>query len=151
MKIDARILDPRLGSEFPLPHPATPGSAAVDLRAMLETDLTLQAGQWQLVPTGLSIYIRDPAWCALILPRSGQGHKRGLVLGNGTGLIDSDYQGPLMVSLLNRSAEPQTIEVGERIAQLMLTPVVQPEFNFVDAFAEQSARGAGGYGHSGKN
>lgn len=151
MHVDARILDPRLGTEFPLPERATPGSAAIDLRAMIDEPLTLEPGKWQLVPTGLSIHIADPNWCALILPRSGQGHKRGLVLGNGTGLIDSDYQGPLMVSLLNRSAEAQTIEVGERIAQLMFTPVGLPSFNWVTEFSDTSERGEGGYGHSGKN
>lgn len=149
MKLNAKILDPRLGQEFPLPSPATVGSAGVDLRAMLDQPLTLEPGQRELVPTGLSIHIGDPAWCAMLMPRSGQGHKRGLILGNTIGLIDSDYQGPLMVSLWNRGQSAQTIEVGERIAQMVLVPVAIPAFNWVDEYSDESDRGTGGYGSSG--
>lgn len=148
-KIDVKILDPRLGNEFPLPTYATSGSAGLDLRACLEQSLTVPAGETVLIPTGLSIYIADPNLAAVILPRSGLGHKHGIVLGNLVGLIDSDYQGPLMVSLWNRSNEPFTIEVGDRIAQLVFVPVVQAEFNIVDDF-RQTERGEGGFGHSGK-
>ncbi|MGB0964918.1 MAG: dUTP diphosphatase [Litorivicinus sp.] len=149
MKLDAKILDPRLGTEFPLPTPATAGSAGVDLRAMIDAPLTLEPGQRELIPTGLSIHIQDPNWCAMLMPRSGQGHKRGLILGNTIGLIDSDYQGPLMVSLWNRGQSPQTIEIGERIAQMVLVPVAVPSFNWVDEYTGDSARGEGGYGSSG--
>lgn len=149
MKLNAKILDARLGAEFPLPAPATPGSAGVDLRAMIDHPLTLEPGQRELIPTGLSIHVQDPNWCAMLMPRSGQGHKRGLILGNTIGLIDSDYQGPLMVSLWNRGQSPQTIEIGERIAQMVLVPVAMPEFNWVDKYPEDSERGAGGYGSSG--
>lgn len=148
-KIDVKILDPRLGNEFPLPTYATSGSAGLDLRACLEQRLTVPAGETVLIPTGLSIYIADPNLAAVILPRSGLGHKHGIVLGNLVGLIDSDYQGPLMVSLWNRSNEPFTIEVGDRIAQLVFVPVVQAEFNIVEDF-RQTERGEGGFGHSGK-
>jgi dUTP pyrophosphatase len=122
--LQAKILDPRLGHEFPLPHYATPGSAGLDLRAMLENDLTLEPGQTVLIPTGLSIYIGDPGLAAMILPRSGLGHKHGIVLGNLVGLIDSDYQGELMVSCWNRGQSAFTLAIGERIAQLILVPVV---------------------------
>lgn len=149
MKLNAKILDARLGAEFPLPAPATPGSAGVDLRAMIDHPLTLEPGQRELIPTGLSIHVQDPNWCAMLMPRSGQGHKRGLILGNTIGLIDSDYQGPLIVSLWNRGQSPQTIEIGERIAQMVLVPVAMPEFNWVDEYPEDSERGAGGYGSSG--
>ena len=149
MKLDAKILDPRLGTEFPLPTPATAGSAGVDLRAMIDAPLTLEPGQRELIPTGLSIHIQDPSWCAMLMPRSGQGHKRGLILGNTIGLIDSDYQGPLMVSLWNRGQSPQTIEIGERIAQMVLVPVAVPSFNWVDEYTGDSTRGEGGYGSSG--
>lgn len=147
--LQAKILDPRLGSEFELPAAATPGSAGIDLRAMLQQPLTLEPGQRELVPTGLSIYLRDPNWCAMLMPRSGQGHKRGLILGNTIGLIDSDYQGPLMVSLWNRGQETQTVEVGERIAQMVLVPVGRAQFEWVDEYSEGSERGSGGYGSSG--
>lgn len=150
MKLDAKILDPRLGTDFPLPARATEGSAGVDLRAMLDEPLTLAPGENQLVPTGLSIHIKDPNWCAMLMPRSGQGHKRGLILGNTIGLIDSDYQGPLMVSLWNRGQVEQTVEVGERIAQMVLVPVGLPDFNWVDAYEDVSERGEGGYGSSGR-
>ncbi|GGK05249.1 dUTP diphosphatase [Pseudomonas matsuisoli] len=146
--LQAKILDPRLGRDFPLPSYATPGSAGLDLRAMLEQDATLEPGQTLLIPTGLSIHIADPSLAALVLPRSGLGHKHGIVLGNLVGLIDSDYQGELMVSCWNRGVTSFTITVGERIAQLMLVPVVQANFEIVEQF-DESQRGAGGFGHSG--
>jgi dUTP pyrophosphatase len=146
--LQAKILDPRLGQDFPLPDYATPGSAGLDLRAMLQADATLEPGQTLLIPTGLAIHIADPSLAALVLPRSGLGHKHGIVLGNLVGLIDSDYQGELMVSCWNRGQTPFTITVGERIAQLMLVPVVQAQFELVTAF-DSSERGAGGFGHSG--
>ncbi|NBI12455.1 dUTP diphosphatase [[Haemophilus] felis] len=148
-KIDVKILDDRLGNEFPLPTYATTGSAGLDLRALIEQPLVVAPGQTVLIPTGLSIYIADPNLAAVILPRSGLGHKNGIVLGNLVGLIDSDYQGPLMVSLWNRGNEAFTVEVGDRIAQLVFLPVVQAEFNLVEDFA-QTDRGEGGFGHSGK-
>nr|WP_314875148.1 dUTP diphosphatase [uncultured Pseudomonas sp.] len=146
--LQAKILDPRIGAEFPLPQYATPGSAGLDLRAMLQQDTVLEPGQTLLIPTGLSIYIGDPGLAAMILPRSGLGHKHGIVLGNLVGLIDSDYQGELMVSCWNRGNTAFTINVGERIAQLVLVPVVQAHFDIVEAF-DESQRGAGGFGHSG--
>ncbi|KGQ70260.1 deoxyuridine 5'-triphosphate nucleotidohydrolase [Chelonobacter oris] len=148
-KIDVKILDQRLGTEFPLPTYATPGSAGLDLRALSTEQITLQPGETRLIPTGLSIYVADPNLAAVVLPRSGLGHKNGIVLGNLVGLIDSDYQGPLMVSLWNRGNQPFTVEIGDRIAQLVFVPVVQAEFNLVTEF-EQSERGEGGFGHSGK-
>ncbi len=147
MKIDVKILDPRIASQ--LPAYATPGSAGLDLRACLDAPLTLGANQWQLVPTGLAIYLQDPGYAAIILPRSGLGHKHGIVLGNLVGLIDSDYQGQLMVSAWNRSDVPFTIEPLERIAQLVIVPVVQAQFNVVAEFPV-SVRGEGGYGSTGK-
>jgi len=147
MKIDVKILDPRLQDN--LPNYATPGSAGLDLRACLSEPLTLAANAWQLVPTGIAIYLHHPGYAALILPRSGLGHKHGIVLGNLVGLIDSDYQGQLMVSAWNRSDVPFTIETMERIAQLMIVPVVQAEFNVVQDFPA-SERGVGGYGSTGK-
>lgn len=146
--LQAKILDPRLGTEFPLPQYATPGSAGLDLRALLTQDTVLEPGQTVLIPTGLSIHISDPGLAALVLPRSGLGHKHGIVLGNLVGLIDSDYQGELMVSCWNRGTTAFTIAVGERIAQLVLVPVVQAHFEIVESF-DQSQRGAGGFGHSG--
>lgn len=146
--LQAKILDPRLGSEFPMPAYATPGSAGLDLRAMLKEDLTLEPGQTVLIPTGLAIHVADPGLASLILPRSGLGHKHGIVLGNLVGLIDSDYQGELMVSCWNRGQSTFTVSVGERIAQLMLVPVVQAHFDIVESFTE-TERGAGGFGHSG--
>src|SRR6218665_600593 len=146
----AKTLAPRLGSDFPLPQYATPGSAGLDLRAMLQQETVLEPGQTLLIPTGLSIYIGDPGLAALILPRSGLGHKHGIVLGNLVGLIDSDYQGELMVSCWNRGQTPFTIAVGERIAQLVLVPVVQAHFEVVQQF-DESQRGAGGFGHSGSH
>lgn len=148
-KIDVKILDTRLGNEFPLPTYATEGSAGLDLRALTQEKIVLQPGETQLIPTGLSIYIGDPNLAAVILPRSGLGHKHGIVLGNLVGLIDSDYQGPLMISAWNRGQQPFTIEVGDRIAQLVFVPVVQAEFNIVTDF-EQTERGSGGFGHTGK-
>ncbi len=148
--LQAKILDPRLGRDFPLPEYATPGSAGLDLRAMLQQDTVLEPGQTLLIPTGLAIHIADPTLAALVLPRSGLGHKYGIVLGNLVGLIDSDYQGELMVSCWNRGQSAFTIAVGERIAQLMLVPVVQARFELVDSF-DSSDRGAGGFGHSGSH
>ena len=146
--LQAKILDPRLGRDFPLPSYATPGSAGLDLRAMLQEDLVLEPGQTALIPTGLAIHVADPSLAALILPRSGLGHKHGIVLGNLVGLIDSDYQGELMVSCWNRGQTTFSVSVGERTAQLMLVPVVQAHFDIVDSFTE-TERGAGGFGHSG--
>ncbi|NIU61368.1 MAG: dUTP diphosphatase [Pseudomonas stutzeri] len=148
--LQAKILDPRLGRDFPLPEYATPGSAGLDLRAMLQQETVLEPGQTLLIPTGLAIHIADPTLAAMILPRSGLGHKHGIVLGNLVGLIDSDYQGELMVSCWNRGQSAFTIAVGERIAQLMLVPVVQARFELVDSF-DSSDRGAGGFGHSGSH
>lgn len=147
MKIDVKILDSRLHDN--LPNYATPGSAGLDLRACLDAPLTLAPNAWQLVPTGMAIYLEDPAYAALILPRSGLGHKHGIVLGNLVGLIDSDYQGQLMVSAWNRSTVEFTIQPMERIAQLMIVPVVQAQFNVVSEFPA-SERGEGGYGSTGK-
>ena len=147
MKIDVKIIDPRLLEK--LPNYATPGSAGLDLRACLDAPLTLAANAWQLVPTGMAIYLHNPGYAALILPRSGLGHKHGIVLGNLVGLIDSDYQGQLMVSAWNRSNHAFTIEPMERIAQLVIVPVVQAEFNVVTEF-HASQRGEGGYGSTGQ-
>jgi len=147
MKIDVKIIDSRLADQ--LPGYATPGSAGLDLRACLSEPLTLAPNAWQLVPTGIAIYLQDPGYAALILPRSGLGHKHGIVLGNLVGLIDSDYQGQLMVSAWNRSSTAFTIEPLERIAQLVIVPVVQAQFNVVTEFPA-SQRGEGGYGSTGK-
>ncbi len=148
-RLDVRILDARIGGEFPLPEYATAASAGMDLRAMLEAPLTLEPGATTLISSGLAIHIADPGLAAIVLPRSGLGHKHGIVLGNLVGLIDSDYQGQLMVSAWNRSASAFTIEPMERIAQLVIVPVVQASFQIVDAF-EASQRGAGGYGSTGR-
>lgn len=147
-KLQVKILDPRIGNEFPLPSYATTGSAGMDLRACLDEPLDLQPGQTTLIPTGLSVYVEDPNLCAMLLPRSGLGHKHGVVLGNLVGLIDSDYQGPLMVSCWNRGDKSFTVEPGERIAQMILVPVVQADFEIVKEFVE-TERGEGGFGHSG--
>lgn len=147
-QLQTKILDPRLGQQFPLPAYATSGSAGLDLRAMLDQTTTLEPGQTLLIPTGLSIYIADPGLAAVILPRSGLGHKHGIVLGNLVGLIDSDYQGELMVSCWNRGSRAFEIEVGERIAQLVLVPVVQAQLQITTEFAS-STRGSGGFGHTG--
>lgn len=144
-----KLLDPRLGETIPLPTHATGGSAGLDLRACLDQPLLLEPGQTQLIPTGLAIYIEDPGLAGMILPRSGLGHKHGIVLGNLVGLIDSDYQGELMVSCWNRGQAPFTVEVGERIAQLVLVPVVQADFAIVDEFAS-SQRASGGFGSTGR-
>ena len=148
--LKVRILDARLGSEFPLPAYATAGSAGLDLRACLTEPLVLEPGRAELIPTGIAIHLDDPALAAVILPRSGLGHKHGIVLGNLVGLIDSDYQGQLMVSCWNRGALPFTVRPGERIAQLVVVPVVQVELNVVADFAA-SDRGGGGFGHSGQH
>jgi dUTP pyrophosphatase len=148
--LQVRIIDARLGSEFPLPTYATAGSAGLDLRACLDAPLELAPGRAELIPTGMAIHVDDPSLAALILPRSGLGHRHGIVLGNLVGLIDSDYQGQLMVSCWNRGAEPFTIRPGERIAQLVVVPVVQVELEVVADFAT-SARGSGGFGHSGQH
>src|SRR4051794_4159683 len=148
--LQVRILDPRLGAQYPLPSYATDGSAGLDLRACLDAPLLLEPGRAELISTGLSIYVADRSLAAVIIPRSGLGHKHGLVLGNLVGLIDSDYQGPLMVSCWNRGRESFTIQPGDRIAQLVVVPVVQVDFQIVKNF-EESARGAGGFGHSGRS
>jgi dUTP pyrophosphatase len=147
MQIDVKVIDARMTDQ--LPAYATAGSAGLDLRACLDAPLTLQANAWQLVPTGIAIYLKDPSFAAIILPRSGLGHKHGIVLGNLVGLIDSDYQGQLMVSAWNRSDVAFTIEPMERIAQLVIVPVVQAKFNVVTEFPA-SVRGEGGYGSTGK-
>jgi dUTP pyrophosphatase len=149
-KIALKVLDARLGREFPLPDYATAASAGLDLRAMLDAPLTLDAGASALIPSGIAIHIGDPGLCAMVLPRSGLGHKHGIVLGNLVGLIDADYQGPLMISCWNRSMSAFTIAPGERIAQLVFAPVVRAAFDVVDDFAP-SARGAGGFGSSGRH
>ena len=149
-QLQLKILDQRLGEEFPLPDYATEGAAAMDLRAMLNTPLEIRPGETHLIPTGMAIHIADPQLAAIILPRSGLGHKHGIVLGNLVGLIDSDYQGQLFVSCWNRGQTSFRIEVGERIAQLLIVPVVRAGFEIVDRF-DDSERGAGGFGHSGRN
>jgi dUTP pyrophosphatase len=146
--IELKILDPRIGTEYPLPAYATTGSAGLDLRALLDVPLELKPGETFLIPTGIAIHIGDPNLCATILPRSGLGHKHGIVLGNLVGLIDSDYQGQLMVSTWNRGTDTFTIQPGDRIAQLVFMPVVQADFSLVLDF-DQSERGEGGFGHSG--
>ena len=146
--VELKILDARLGDSIPLPEAATAGSAGMDLRAALEAPLTLAPGESALVPSGIAIHIGDPGWCALIVPRSGLGHKHGLVMGNLVGVIDADYQGPLMISCWNRGTQPYTIAVGDRIAQLLLVPVAQPRLNVVTSFAP-SERGGGGFGSTG--
>ena len=151
MKIEVKILDKRLGHEIPMPHYGTTGSAGLDLRACLEEDKLLLPGQTLLIPTGMAIHLGDAGYAAMLLPRSGLGHKQGIVLGNLVGLIDSDYQGPLMVSLWNRGDKPFTIQVGERIAQMVVVPVVQPELVVVEDFETSTERGEGGFGHTGRN
>lgn len=147
--LKVRVLDPRLGAQWPLPTYATSGAAGLDLRAMVDAPLELAPGKAELLPTGLSIWVEDPGLAAVILPRSGLGHKHGLVLGNLVGLIDSDYQGPLMVSCWNRGGVAYVVQPGERIAQLVVVPVVQVELEVVGDFVA-SARGAGGFGHTGR-
>ena len=148
-KIDVKILDSRLGDTFPLPGYATPGSAGMDLRACLDAPLILEPGQTELIPSGIALHISDPGLAATILPRSGLGHKHGIVLGNLVGLIDSDYQGQIFISCWNRGNQSFTIEPGERIAQLVILPVVQATLNIVNEF-DESERGDGGFGHTGK-
>jgi dUTP pyrophosphatase len=150
LPLQVRILDARLGADFPLPQYATSGSAGLDLRACLDKALELAPGRAELIPTGLAIYIEDSGLAAVVLPRSGLGHRHGIVLGNLVGLIDSDYQGELMVSCWNRGHESFTLTPGERIAQLVIVPVVQVELEIVANF-DASARGAGGFGHSGRH
>lgn len=149
MKLQVKVLDPRIGTTWPLPTYATSGSAGIDLRACLDEAVVLQPNQTILVKTGMAVYIADPRYAGLILPRSGLGHKHGIVLGNLVGLIDSDYQGELMVSVWNRGQQPFTLEPGERMAQYVLVPVLQAEFELVSDF-DQSARGTGGFGHTGR-
>jgi len=146
--LQVKVLDPRVGTEFPLPHYATPGSAGLDLRACLDAPLTVAPGETHLIPTGIAIHLDDPGLAAVLLPRSGLGHKHGIVLGNLVGLIDSDYQGQVMVSCWNRGSAAFTIAPGERIAQMVIVPVVQVKFEVVEQFTE-SHRGAGGFGSSG--
>lgn len=146
--IQLKILDPRIGTEFEVPDYATDGSAGMDLRACVNESTTIEPGQTVLIPTGMSIYVADPSLAAVLLPRSGLGHKHGIVLGNLTGLIDSDYQGPLMVSVWNRGNTEFTIEAGDRIAQMIFVPIVQAKFEIVDEFVE-SDRAGGGFGHTG--
>ena len=146
--LQLRILDPRFGPEWPLPAYATSASAGLDLRAALAEALTLQPGDAALVPSGMAIHLGDPTMCAVILPRSGLGHKHGIVLGNGTGLIDADYQGPLLISVWNRGREAFTMQPGDRIAQLVILPIVRATLQVFEEF-ETSARGAGGFGHTG--
>jgi dUTP pyrophosphatase len=148
-KIELKILDSRVGETFPLPHYATDGSAGLDMRACIDESLTVQPGETILVPSGLAIHIGDPGLAAVLLPRSGLGHKHGLVLGNLTGLIDSDYQGQVFVSIWNRSSKSYEIEPGERIAQMVFVPVAQVTFDIVEEF-DDSKRGEGGFGHSGQ-
>ncbi|MYF70067.1 MAG: dUTP diphosphatase [Proteobacteria bacterium] len=147
-RVRLKVLDPKIGKEIALPRRSTDGSAGVDLRACLAEPLTLPPGECELIRTGIAIHLEDSGLAAVILPRSGLGHKHGIVLGNLVGLIDSDYQGELLISCWNRGSEPFRIEPGERIAQLVIVPVVQADFEVVDSFAE-SARGAGGFGHTG--
>ena len=146
--LEIKVLDLRFGGEWPLPAYATAASAGLDLRAALDQPLALQPGDAALVPSGLAIHLGDPTLCAVILPRSGLGHKHGIVLGNGTGLIDADYQGPLMISVWNRGREAFTMQPGDRIAQLVVLPIVRATLQVVDEF-EASARGTGGFGHTG--
>lgn len=149
-RVKLRILDGRLGTEFPLPHYATDGSAGLDLRACLDAPLALEPGGCELLPTGMAIHIQDPSYAAVVLPRSGLGHRHGVVLGNLVGLIDSDYQGELLVSCWNRGREAFTVSPGERVAQLVFVPVARPQLEVVEGF-EPSARGSGGFGHSGRH
>ncbi len=149
-KIQLKILDPRIGNEIALPEYATDGSAGMDLRAALDETTIIKPGETILIPTGMAIYVEDPNMAAIVLPRSGLGHKHGIVLGNLVGLIDSDYQGQLFVSCWNRGSESFTIEIGDRVAQLVLVPVIQAQFEVVDDF-DSTLRGVGGFGHSGKN
>lgn len=147
-ELEVRLLDPRFGDSWPMPEYATAASAGMDLRAALDAPLVLEPGDAALVPSGIALHLGDPQLCAVVLPRSGLGHRHGIVLGNGTGLIDADYQGPLLISLWNRGRETFTIQPGDRIAQLVLAPIVRAKLKVVDTFAG-SARGEGGFGHTG--
>lgn len=149
MKLRIKLLDARLGQEFPRPERATQGSAGFDLRAMITHSLTLEPGDCQLLPSGLAVHIADPAYAGLVLPRSGLGHKHGIVLGNGTGLIDSDYQGEVKISVWNRACQAYTIEPGDRIAQFVLVPIAIPQLEWVEDF-DASQRGTSGFGSTGK-
>ena len=146
--VEVKLLDPRFGDEWPLPAYATEASAGMDLRAALDAPLVLEPGDAALVPSGITLHLGDPPLCAVVLPRSGLGHRHGIVLGNGTGLIDADYQGPLLISVWNRGHEAFTIQPGDRIAQVLVLPVVRVSLQVVDTFAD-SARGTGGFGHTG--
>ena len=146
--IEVKLLDPRFGDEWPLPTYATEASAGLDLRAALEAPLVLGPGETALLPSGIAIHLADPHLCAVVLPRSGLGHRHGIVLGNGTGLIDADYQGPLLISVWNRSGESFTLQPGDRVAQLVVLPIPRVSLQVVDTFAD-SARGEGGFGHTG--
>lgn len=149
IQVEYKILDERLGNEIEMPHYGTPGSAGLDLRACIDEVLTIEPGQTVLIPTGMAVHLDDPSLAAMLLPRSGLGHKHGIVLGNLVGLIDSDYQGPLMVSCWNRSQTAYQVEVGERIAQMVIVPVLQPVFTEVKEFGEATQRGLGGFGSTG--
>jgi len=146
--IDLKILDPRVGDSIPMPHYATDGSAALDMRAVIDDVITVEPGEAVLIPTGIAIHINNPSLAAVLLPRSGLGHKHGLVLGNLTGLIDSDYQGQIFISCWNRSSKSYEVQPGERIAQMLFVPIARVQFNVVEDF-DESERGAGGFGHSG--
>ena len=146
--VEVKLLDPRFGDEWPLPAYATEASAGLDLRAALDAPLTLNPGDAALIPSGIAIHLADPHLCAVVLPRSGLGHRHGIVLGNGTGLIDADYQGPLLISVWNRSQESFTIQPGDRVAQLVVLPITRVSLQVVDTFAD-STRGEGGFGHTG--
>lgn len=149
LQVEYKILDPRLGNEIEMPHYATSGSAGLDLRACIDAPLTVKPGETVLIPTGLAIHLDDAGLAAMILPRSGLGHKHGIVLGNLVGLIDSDYQGELKVSCWNRGDTPYEVQIGERIAQMVIVPVLQPVFTRVEEFGENTTRGVGGFGHTG--
>ena len=149
-RLQVKVLDPRVGKDIPLPAYATDGSAGMDVRACIDGPMIVDPGTTHLIPTGLAIFVEDPGYAAILLPRSGLGHKHGMVLGNLTGLIDSDYQGQLYVSMWNRGSVPYTIDTGERIAQLVVVPVAQVDLQVVDDF-QATERGAGGFGHSGSN
>lgn len=149
IQVEYKILDARLGNEIEMPHYGTKGSAGLDLRACIDEDMTIEPGQTVLIPTGMAIHLDDPSLAAMLLPRSGLGHKHGIVLGNLVGLIDSDYQGPLMVSVWNRGDSAYQVEVGERIAQMVIVPVLQPVFTEVKEFGDETERGQGGFGSTG--
>lgn len=151
LQVEYKILDERLGNEIEMPHYGTKGSAGLDLRACIDDELVIEPGQTVLIPTGMAIHLDDPGLAAMLLPRSGLGHKHGIVLGNLVGLIDSDYQGPLMVSCWNRGETAYRVSIGERIAQMVIVPVLQPVFTQVEEFGDETERGQGGFGHTGKH